>query len=516
MSIKPSDHVFLTDGVNTIRYSDLNSIFARWIHIPQIQDLRVQLELETKSDAISDEKTGGNPKKTRNCIAFIAGRGRVEPLLIAFSWYTGIPLLPLPVMATLPEYRHYIDTVTPSVLVLPEHDHPLSTLAKTDYKQITLMSDSVLEVEIDTQPDEHPSIPWFTETHEEIGLLGYFFTSGSSGKPKCVPVRRRQVIAAWKASISNVGLNPGDLWLHTLPLNHIGGTSILTRSLLSGSGVYWSNQSSAAAIARILSSHNAVVSVSLVPTQLKRLLESGNINLSNRFKAVLLGGGPAESELIENAKRLGLPVIPSFGMTETAAQCLAVPLTDWQFAPPGTCGKPLPGIEVRIDSWDNDKLPIPDKTGLLWVRGAQVFDGYLNEKRNDTDFGKYGWFCTGDYARIDKNGYVFIEMRRSDRIVSGGENVNPLEVEQAIAALHLIAGDFAVFALPDSQWGQAVVLAVTTPAATQIFTSEKLRHALSTKLSAFKIPKRIVTVESIPRTETGKVKRFELTAMFSD
>jgi O-succinylbenzoic acid--CoA ligase len=497
------------------------SIFDAWVKIPEFRIFGNNSNLNLKNEF---GKKHVLPGVSGNSLAFVSSRNPIGPLLIAYSWYQKIPILPLPEKATIPEYQHFLEITLPAVIIVPSRDHPICTLVSDFYPDIILLDEAFLYeyIKNQTQKQRPGELQHNTSSTNRVEartvntqtvsksqtsqIFGYYFTSGSSAAPKCVPIRRRQIIAAWKASDSNINVKPGELWLHSLPLNHIGGTSIITRSLLSGSGFYWSRQSSPEAIINLLEEQSSVVGVSLVPTQLKRMMDIRPIKVSPTFKAVLLGGGPATPELINQAKANGLPVIPSFGMTETAAQCMAVPINDWQLAPLGTCGKPLPGVEARISQGESDA----DDTGLLWVRGKQVFNGYIGSEGKSADFDQSGWFCTGDYASVDKNGYYFIKMRRTDRIVSGGENINPSEVEHVIREMGLLDGDFAVFAIPDSEWGQAVCLAATNTASATNLTPKILKQKLSASLSAHKIPKHIVWVDAIPRTETGKIKRFEL------
>ena len=351
--------------------------------------------------------------------------------------------------------------------------------------------------------DEFKHAQHGTGDHQLFSIL---FTSGTTAEPKPVPLKRSTMLAAAVSSRLNYPLQAGECWLHTLPLNHIGGISMICRAIQDGYGLYLMDRFDAGPVATVLSECPHVTGASLVPTQLKKLLEQPHLMPHSKFRGILLGGGPVEPGDITACKNLGLPVTPSFGMTETCAQCLATPLSNWYDAPAGTCGIPLPGIEAELRE-------DPDDTGLsvLWVRGQQIFDGYAGSQE-PIAFDGQGWFCTGDYATKDKQGYYYIQMRRSDRIVSGGENVNPLEIEHHLAELGLFCGDVAVIGLPDPVWGQAVTIVTTDQELQDI---SRVKALLSDRLDRFKIPKSIIMVSDIPRTASGKIKRAQLSQQLS-
>jgi len=336
-------------------------------------------------------------------------------------------------------------------------------------------------------------------TTDDQGIFCYVFTSGTTGTPKIVPVGRAQVRAAVASSSHSIQPAPGQLWVLTLPLHHIGGISIVMRALLGDFGVWLTDDRSPGAIAQHIHADAQCGVVSLVPTQLQRVLPHLSSQPHREFQGVLLGGGPLMAETIQQCRAIGLPVYPSFGMSETTAQCLAVPPDLVESAPAGTCGMPLPGVEATL-------RPDPDAPDLqlLWVRGEQVFSGYANS--GEALFDREGWFCTGDYARRDEKGYYFIEMRRTDRIVTGGENVNPVEVEQALAASGLLSKHFAVAGVPDPEWGQRVVLAVCNQ---QAPAPDDIHQALQ-HLERFKHPKQVIQVDHIPGSESGKINRRSL------
>lgn len=424
-------------------------------------------------------------------VAIVTDRSASSVLAIAACWLLGRPIIPLPFTASDVEYEHYLSACEIGCLIASE-GHPL----------VAQLSKFGLPKWIDVNAVDVTGFSKFEPSRVENNpdkLFGFFFTSGTSGKPKTVPLRRKHIIAAAKSSSTNFSIDTDDMWAHTLPMHHIGGISIISRALLQGFGIRLLGKFDPHQFANLLRAEDSVVGVSLVPTQLKRLLDVSDLEIPIRFKGVLLGGGPIDKTVINKCITVNLPVSPSFGMTETAAQCLSGVISEWKRTPPGSCGKPLPGVQADLR---------PDETGfsMLWLKSAQIFDGYLSSEEETTStFDQNGWFCTGDYARIDTNGYIFIEMRRTDRIVSGGENINPLEIEAIIKSTFPI-DDVAVVGLPDAEWGQRLVLVVAE--------SEKIPHDFKQKLagrmSNFKIPKEVYRVHEIPKTAAGKIRRQDL------
>jgi len=334
-------------------------------------------------------------------------------------------------------------------------------------------------------------------------LFAILFTSGTTSEAKAVPLKFKHILNAAENSSKNLPLDIDDEWLLNLPLHHIGGISVLIRSILAGSKVFLNPINRTPQLREVFLNRHSITHASLVPTQLKRLLDDTEFKVGSNFKAILLGGGPIPASVHRLAIQRNIPVLPSFGMTETAAQCIAVPYESRYNTPDGTSGISLNSImlSLRIDPASNSKL--------LWIKGNQVFDGYLDEKLNESSFDSDGWFNTGDYAYIDENGFVFIEMRRSDRIVSGGENINPFYVEEKLETHELVA-EAGVYGLPDDEWGQIVCAALVLKDKSRFLSLDELTIFLKSKLQGFMIPKQLVLVDKLPRTASGKLIRSKL------
>jgi len=292
------------------------------------------------------------------------------------------------------------------------------------------------------------------------------FTSGSTGVPKAAIHTFGNHYYSALGSNANIALRPGDRWLHSLPLYHVGGLSILFRCLLAGAMIALPHPGNplSEAIASFGATH-----VSLVSTQLSRLLREGT-DLGG-LKAVLLGGGPIPPPLVDEALARGLPVHTSYGLTEMASQVTTTP--------PGasleelrTAGRVLPNREVSIS-----------EGGEILVRGATLFAGYVEAEELDRPLDEGGWFHTRDLGTLDENGYLRVRGRIDNLFVSGGENVQPEEIEEALCRLEGVR-EAVVVPVPDEEFGARPVAFVRMSAGEPGDLARKVEPVLP----RFKIP----------------------------
>lgn len=365
------------------------------------------------------------------------------------------------------------------------------------------------------------------------GLFCKLLTSGSTGKPKKVPLLRKNMIAAADNAFMgfNSSMEKADdagtttdsyLWGNVLPLQHTGGIAPLFRALLSGTGLFLWNRFDADQIAHDLSARPEIRRISLVPTMLYRILEvykSKNLSPPLSLEQVLIGGGPASSALLRDGRESGWPLAMSYGMTETCGQ-IAVQHNNGT-SPPDSVGLPFPDHEISIRDEEGNPLD-HGISGLLWIRGPQVFPGYEVESEEDKRRGSHSdWFNSHDYAHTDSRGNLYIEARRSDIVLSGGENVSVEEVETHLKRCPGVL-DAGVTWLSDPEWGQRVV-ALIVPEEKRIrdereasfFRNEIHRHC-KIHLKPFQRPREFYFTEPLPRTSLGKIKREELKKRIRD
>lgn len=344
--------------------------------------------------------------------------------------------------------------------------------------------------------------PAWTGDSENPAALGVF-TSGTTGSPRLAELSRGALEASAHASAAVLGTTAHDRWLAAMPMTHVGGISILVRSVLQGFCVVMDPWRDARRLVQV--AHAQRVSVlSVVPTMLHRVVGLGEDGRApSSIRATLVGGAAALSRDVETAAALGWAPRLTYGLTEAASQ---VATSSALVTAPTTCGAAVPGVNIHI------RHPGPDGVGEIVVSGATLFDGYRRPDgtldRPPTD-----GFATGDLGRMDPDGLrVFV--RRTDLIVTGGENVYPAEVEAALASLPGVA-ECAVVGVPDDEWGQRVE-ALVVPLEGQTLDTGTLRALLALRIARFKLPRRIVLCDALPRTSSGKVIRSGLQQMLAD
>jgi o-succinylbenzoate---CoA ligase len=301
------------------------------------------------------------------------------------------------------------------------------------------------------------------------------YTSGTTAGPKEVALSYENWLWNALGSALALGLDPDERWLCPMPLAHVGGLSIQIRSVIYATTVLLHERfDTAEALRALMDPDQRVTLVSLVPTMLTRLLDAG-LHRPPTLRRALLGGGPIAPALLDRARDAGVEVAPSYGMTEACSQI-------------ATDGVPLLGVELRIAG-----------DGEVLVRGKTVAAGALAPD---------GWLHTGDLGALDEGGRLQVSGRKADTIVTGAENVAPVEVE-AVLLEHPAVADAGVFGRRDAEWGEAIVAQVVLRSGA-VASPEQLRRHCAQNLAPYKVPKLIDVVPRLPRGVTGKLLRREL------
>lgn len=333
-------------------------------------------------------------------------------------------------------------------------------------------------------------------------------TSGTTGRPKTALLRRAALDAsagAWAAA-----LPPAEAWLLPLGLAHVAGVGVVARAALARVPLLGVDGSDPAAILAALqpgpSGRPAPTHVPLVPTQLARLLDvAGDRSAPATLRAVLLGGGPIPPPLVLRALERGWPVVPTYGLTEAGSGVTALPTAE-AAAAPASAGRPLPGVDVTIDA------PGADGAGEIIVETPARFAGYLDDPAaTEAVLDGAGRLRTGDIGRLDAAGRLEVLDRRTDLVVSGGENVAPAEVEAALLE-HPAVADAGVVGRPDPTWGSVPIAAVVIRPGSSDPGDDGLRAHCRDRLAPYKVPAAFVRLDALPRTATGKLRRAELRA----
>lgn len=326
------------------------------------------------------------------------------------------------------------------------------------------------------------------------------YTSGTTGHPKGVLQTYGNHWWSAVGAALNVGLSERDGWLLALPLYHISGYSILMRSLIYGMKVVLLRSFDERAALETIRREN-VTMMSVVSTMLARMIEAmKDETLPPSFRCMLLGGGTASESLLKACQEKRIPVYQTYGMTETASQIVTIAPED-ALRKLGSCGKPLFPAQLKIvDDAGNEVAA--NVAGEIVVKGPNVTKGYLHRDDATKRAIRDGWLYTGDIGYVDEEGFLYVLDRRSDLIISGGENVYPAEVENILLS-HPSVRDAGVVGMKDDTWGEVPVAFIVGDEAER----ESIRAFCEERLAKFKVPKRFIFIDAIPRTASKKIKR---------
>ncbi len=397
-------------------------------------------------------------------------------------------LVPLHMRLTPGELRDRLQDVRPRLVIA----HPAFTdlVRRTGWEPV-----------VSFDPDHPELLPQVPLRPRPVGgrisleaVQGIVYTSGTSGRAKGVLLTFGNHY--WNAVgwAQRIGLAEHDTWLLAMPLYHIGGLAILWRAVLFGATVVIQEGFAADAVCGELE-RGRVTLLSLVPTMLRRVLRAWGLRPFPGVRAVLLGGGPVPRDLVEECVEARIPVAPTYGLTEASSQVTTLHPSE-VLRKPGSCGRALPVVEVRVEGEE------------ILVRGPTVMAGYWDRPEETELALRDGWLHTGDVGYLDEEGYLYVLDRREDLIVTGGENVAPAEVEAVLRA-HPGVRDAGVVGIPDPEWDQRVVAAVELHPGASV-SPEELQRYCAEHLAAYKVPKQIGVLPQIPRTGPEKVNRAAL------
>ena len=392
-----------------------------------------------------------------------------------------------------------------------------STCIDTDFKAISPMhmerdvrdeiSNGVKYASIKIDNEEVPSMDSFTNRCNHLGDVGdstdcennldwnpsnekvfcIINTSATTGKFKSVPVRWSQIESHVKASAKVLGVEEDDNWLVVLPMFHVSGLSIILRTLYNGTRATIREKFSEQVVLEALKT-DEVTMVSLVPTVLQRIVERIQ---APTLRAILLGGEFIPMPLLQECAQRNLPVYKTYGMSETFAQSTTFSIQEYPNKL-ASVGYPLQGVTIEIRNPDEEGV------GEVWLSSPMLMKGYLNKEPIK------GAFNTDDIGYVDKNGFLYLLNRRKDIIISGGENIYPKEIEDVLYEMNGI-NECAVIPITDSKWGQVPVLCVVTNR-----SEEDISQYLLSRLAKYKVPKRMIYFDALPKNSMGKILRQDL------
>lgn len=414
-----------------------------------------------------------------------------------------------------PPELHYIlsDSATALVFCDPAFEPTLRELQATLPALTTIISTDPARFAAWRDPHSaaDPHLP-----HSASDTVVQFYTSGTTGKPKGVPLDNRAMSEHRKAE-DHYGdwflrSNRREVSINAMPNFHVGGVGWLLMSTFRGATVVQMAAPDPALFLDKIQEHNAthLFAVAII---LGLMLESQKKNPRDisSLRCYHYGASAiAPSVLQEAIAVMGCQFAQYYGMTEANGVVTNLPPEQHQLSNPErlkSCGRPMAGIELKIIDEAGNPLP-PNCVGEILVKAPGMMTGYWNNPEATAKTLIDGWYHSGDGGRLDDEGYLYIADRIKDMIISGGENIYPTEVENALLS-HPAVAEVAVIGVADEKWGEAVK-AIIVPAPDQRVTDTELIDYLRAHLAGFKIPRRYQFVDSIPRTPTGKVQKFKL------
>jgi len=332
------------------------------------------------------------------------------------------------------------------------------------------------------------------------------YTSGSTGRPKGVPVSHKNLFLSSVSYIVDTELDSNDVTVTSSPIFHVGGFNIFTLPLLhTGDTVILQQEFDPEETWQIMADYG-VTKMFAIPTMLNLMigLDSWQDHDLSSLELVVGGGEPVPSELKKAFQEIGVPCVAAYGLTETTDGSLVLRPEHAMDKSPKCNGKTFTHVDAKVVDENGTERP-PGEAGELLHRGPTVADGYFGLPEKTAQTWTDGWFRTGDLAEVDEEGFYHIYGRMDNMIISGGENIYPSEVEEALYS-HPQIDEVVVLGVPDDEWGKIVKAVVATSSGDEVPTNE-IREFLENRLARFKHPKEYTFVEELPKSGTGKIER---------
>ncbi|TGB02160.1 o-succinylbenzoate--CoA ligase [Halobacillus salinus] len=353
--------------------------------------------------------------------------------------------------------------------------------------------------------EEIPRDAGESDVEEEFDLDDVYtmmYTSGTTGNPKAV---MHTYGNHWHSAISsalNMGLHEEDQWLVCLPLFHVGGFSILMKSVVYGMTIEYMGTFDEKIIQEAIF-ERGITHVSVVTVMLRRLLDHlGEASYPEHFRCMLLGGGPVPKPLLERAAERRIPVFQTYGMTETSSQIATLDPSS-ALRKLGSAGRPLSTAQLLVDAEKEYEV------GEILVRGPMVSKKYYNREASDEAF-----FRTGDLGYKDEEGFLYVVDRVKDVIISGGENVYPAEIESVLSSFPGVI-EAGVTGIANEKWGEVPAAFLVLEEHT-LWNQEEMERFLEDKLAKYKRPHVYHIVPELPRNASNKLVRRRLPSLVEE
>ena len=363
-----------------------------------------------------------------------------------------------------------------------------SKLTQSETEVLLKLTDCVFKIEPEIFNPEFNTIlqknfAEFNSANEALVIC----TSGSTGKPKAVLHTFKSLFQSALNSDSLINHTTNDKWLASLPFYHIGGFLIFIRALIFSSQICISENLSTEKIAESMKYFNPTL-CSLVPTMFDRLLTI-QTNPWEKLKLLFLGGGPINSEFVIKQIKKGWPIAKVYGSSETGAMVTGICKEDI-LVNPDSCGNPFGDVKIKIENEN------------IFVKSNSLFSGYLDGDKLISPINNDGYFNTQDLGKLNETGLTIFS-RRNNLILTGGKNVDPLEVQEIILT-NFDVDDVIVYPTDNIEWGQIVTAAIVLKPE-KTYSETEIKSKLKSKISAYKVPKKILFIREIPLTKLGKI-----------
>ncbi len=445
-----------------------------------------------------------------NRVALLASNGLPFVAFVHALTRLGAILVPLNLRLTLEELCWQVRDVRASLLVSDDDFTDLAREIKRAVPQLPLASLATRLEDGDTLLSGFPESDVPLRTLVDLNATqAILYTSGTTGQPKGAIITYG--MQWWNAigSALNLGHNPDDCWLACLPLFHIGGLSILMRSVICRISVSVHKKFDPIIVNRALF-EDKITLISVVAVMLQRMLAdldtNGRVtNYPSSLRCILLGGGPAPHPLLEACIERHIPVVQTYGLTEACSQAVTLSPAD-AMRKPGSAGRPLSPVQLRI--MHDNRPASPGEPGEILLKGPTITPGYVDRPEATAQAFQDGWFATGDIGCLDEDGYLYVLDRCTDLIISGGENVYPAEIESVLLS-HPDIEEVGVCGKEDEQWGRVPIAFVVLRAGSELSVEELLSFTAQ-KLAGYKQPREIYFRDYLLRNSSGKLLRREL------
>jgi acyl-CoA synthetase (AMP-forming)/AMP-acid ligase II len=468
---------------------------------PEDGQMLTYAQLASRIEALARLLAGAGVRRgDRVAVALPNGPECIE-LLLAVMWL-GAAAAPLNSAYTESEFAFFLGDIAPRLLVTmpgqPKSAISAAAASATPVIAITVHADGPPDLRAEGAA-VRPAASFEPGEPDDVGIV--LHTSGTTSRPKQVPLRQRNLMASVRTVAGHYRLGPADSSFCAMPLFHVHGLVASAFAALSaGSTVIAPRRFTPHRFWRQARDHQATW-LSAGPTMHQMILDKIDADGAPRsLRFVRSCSSPLSPALLERAEAAyGVPMLEAYGMTEASHQMASNPLPPDRRVP-GSVGVPT-GTEIGVVNDQGRFLPA-DSPGEVVIRGPGVMSGYVNNPQATAESFLGEWFRTGDRGVLH-GGYLNLEGRLKEMILRGGENISPAEIEQVLLA-HPAVGDAVCFGIPDEKYGELPAAAVTL---TRDADVASLTDFCRERLAAFKVPATVYVLAEIPRTATGKVQR---------